>query len=114
MKKETRPWGTYEIIYNDATNWTKLLTVEPGESLSLQYHHYRAEYWLPLDIGLQARIRNEFLDLQPGVRYTVPRETVHRLMNPSHRPARLIEVAVGPVVSETDIVRLSDKYGRLE
>lgn len=111
MRGESRPWGAFGVFYESEKTWTKLIYIYPGESLSLQYHHNRSERWVALDPGVRARIRNETLDLSPGTCYTVPKETLHQLSNPTDKTVRVLEVAIG-AVDENDIVRVSDKYGR--
>ena len=44
---------------------------------------------------------------------TVPKGVVHQLINWSRKPAVLIETQQGDVISEDDIVRLDDVYGRV-
>lgn len=110
---EFRPWGRYEIIHQNDTNWTKILYIYPSQSLSLQYHNYRAERWTPLDDGVKAEIGGQTLALVVGMCYTVMKQQPHRLHNPTNRVVRVLEVAVG-APNERDIVRLSDKYGRVE
>ena len=44
----------------------------------------------------------------------IPLGATHRLSNPGKVPLILIEVQTGAYLSEDDIVRLDDKYGRLE
>ncbi|MEO6292369.1 MAG: mannose-1-phosphate guanylyltransferase/mannose-6-phosphate isomerase, partial [Burkholderiaceae bacterium] len=41
-----RPWGTYATLKEETGYKVKRITVKPGESLSLQYHHQRAEHWV--------------------------------------------------------------------
>ena len=41
-----RPWGTYASLKEEDGYKVKRITVKPGESLSLQYHHQRAEHWV--------------------------------------------------------------------
>jgi mannose-6-phosphate isomerase-like protein (cupin superfamily) len=81
--------------------------------LSLQYHDYRSERWTPLDQGVKAQIGEHAIDLTLGVCYTVMQQQAHRLWNPTNRVVRVLEVAVGKV-DESDIVRLSDQYGRID
>ncbi len=109
---ESRPWGRFEIYFENEKTWTKILHIYPNQSLSLQYHNYRSERWTPLEPGVRAQIGNRTLDLLPGVCYTVMKQQEHRLWNPTNRVVRVLEVAIG-VVYENDIVRLSDKYGRM-
>ena len=42
----------------------------------------------------------------------VPKSTLHRLENPGKVPLEIIEVQNGEYVSEDDIVRYEDVYGR--
>jgi mannose-1-phosphate guanylyltransferase/mannose-6-phosphate isomerase len=42
----------------------------------------------------------------------IPIGSIHRLANPGKIPLELIEVQVGSYLSEDDIVRLDDIYGR--
>jgi len=111
MRTVVRPWGTFQIIYQTHNYWTKILTVNPGESLSLQYHEKRFEFWTPLAEGLTGVINGTTVDLVPGTRYDVPRFVLHRISNHGTVPVSLIEVATG-VPDEKDIVRVNDKYGR--
>ena len=44
-KKIFRPWGYYLSVLE--SRWkVKVILVKPGESLSLQMHHHRAEHWV--------------------------------------------------------------------
>ncbi|MHB1240268.1 MAG: mannose-1-phosphate guanylyltransferase/mannose-6-phosphate isomerase, partial [Gammaproteobacteria bacterium] len=45
-RKVYRPWGAYEGICTGPRFQVKLITVNPGASLSLQMHHHRAEHWI--------------------------------------------------------------------
>lgn len=110
-RTETRPWGSFEVIYEDTYYWTKVLTIKPFSSLSLQTHEYRGECWVPLDYGLAAIIDNKMINLQPGNQYRIPMKTPHRIMNPTRNYLRVVEVASG-LPQEDDIIRLQDEYGR--
>lgn len=109
--REERPWGHFDIVYRDEHTWTKILYINPGQKLSLQYHDYRLETWVALDKGLQAVIGEQTIDLLPDLCYAVPIQTAHRIINDTEAQARVLEVAVGQV-RESDIVRLMDSYGR--
>lgn len=111
MKVVERPWGTYQVLYSDPTNWLKLITVMPGQMLSYQHHKNRDEFWLPQDKGLSALVAGWKYNLLPNAVYTIPRGRAHRLINDTAEPHSLIEWAVGKV-DEDDIVRLDDMYGR--
>ncbi|EKS6583215.1 mannose-1-phosphate guanylyltransferase/mannose-6-phosphate isomerase, partial [Enterobacter hormaechei] len=41
-----RPWGKYDSIDAGERYQVKRITVKPGEGLSVQMHHHRAEHWV--------------------------------------------------------------------
>lgn len=111
VKTEIRPWGHFNIVHETLMFWTKVIVINPGQSLSLQYHNYRSEFWTPLNSGLHAVIGDDELELLVGNRYDVRAGIVHRIMNPTENICTLIEVATG-FPDEDDIIRLEDAYGR--
>ena len=48
----SRPWGHMEQYALNTHASVKIVTVNAGAELSLQYHHRRAELWVMLDDGL--------------------------------------------------------------
>src|SRR5689334_6669314 len=42
---ERRPWGAYVVLDDGPLAKVKRITVEPGQRLSYQRHHRRAEHW---------------------------------------------------------------------
>lgn len=107
-----KPWGYYYTVYRSPQTWTKVLVIEGGEELSLQYHANRTEYWTPAEDGLIGVIGNQTFDLKARWRYDVQPNAPHQIINPTGEPLSLIEVATGHP-DEDDIVRLKDKYGRI-
>ena len=88
----------------------KVITVNKEQSLSLQYHHRRDEYWVALSGEGTATIGDEKKPFLAGETRFVPRETKHRIESgPS--PLVFLELSFGEF-NENDIVRLEDKYGR--
>ena len=106
-----KPWGKFEQYTHNALSTVKVITVQPGGVLSLQYHHGRDELWVVLDAGAQIELGGEVM--RPGVGETVfiPRGTAHRLSAAGTAPARILEISFGEF-DEDDIVRLEDVYGR--
>ena len=45
-KRESRPWGSYEILVNGPGFQTKRITVKAESRLSLQWHRHRDETWV--------------------------------------------------------------------
>ena len=113
MTKIQRPWGWYDIIDESDRYKVKSIEVNPGEKLSLQKHHHRAEHWVVVEgTALTECDGNEKLLAENESTY-IPVGSIHRLSNPGKIPLRIIEVQSGPYLVEDDIVRLEDIYGRL-
>jgi len=109
-----RPWGSYSILEDADDCKVKRLVVKPGQVLSLQMHHKRAEHWTVICGVAKVRIdREEFL-LGPNESTYIPVETQHRLENPGSEDVHLIEVQTGDYFGEDDIVRYEDIYGRVK
>ena len=107
-----RPWGKYDSIDNGDRYQVKRITVYPGEKLSVQMHHHRAEHWIVVS-GV-AKITNgdkSFLLSENESTY-IPLGVVHALENPGKINLELIEVQSGAYLGEDDIVRFDDRYGR--
>lgn len=107
-----RPWGSYESIANDQRFQVKRIIVTPGQTLSLQMHHHRAEHWIVVSgSALVECDGKEFLLSEDQSTY-IPLGHKHRLSNPGVIPLELIEVQSGSYLGEDDIVRFEDVYGR--
>jgi len=112
-RRVARPWGTYEDIDQGERFRVKRITVAPGEKLSLQYHHHRAEHWIIVSgTARVTRGDKEFL-LTENQSVYIEVGQVHRLENPGKVPLQLIEVQTGGYLGEDDIVRLEDVYQRV-
>lgn len=107
-----RPWGTYETTDHGERFQTKRIVVKPGEKLSLQMHHHRAEHWIVVSGTARVTIDDEVKLLQENQSTYIPAGSTHRLENPGKIPLHLIEVQCGPYLGEDDIVRFEDSYGR--
>lgn len=109
--EDARPWGRFEqFTHNEATT-VKLITVLPGERLSLQVHTHRDELWVVTAGPVTAQVGAESREAVLGERIWIPRGTMHRLGNPGTEPAQILEVAFGEF-DEADIERLEDDYAR--
>jgi len=108
-----RPWGKYDSIDNGKRYQVKRITVKPGEKLSLQMHHHRAEHWIV--VSGTAKVTNgdkTFLVTENESTY-IPIGVVHSLENPGQLPLEMIEVQSGSYLGEDGIVRFDDRYGRV-
>lgn len=112
-RKVYRPWGYYQSIDAGARFQVKQITVKPGAKLSLQMHHHRAEHWVVVEGTALITRNDETFLLRENESTFMPIGTKHRLENPGKVPLKLIEVRSGTYLSEDDIVRLEDNYGRV-
>ena len=107
-----RPWGSYESIGHGGRYQVKRLSVKPGESLSLQMHHHRAEHWVVVSGTARVTCDDKSFLLSENQSTYIPIGTHHRLENPGTIPLEIIEVQSGSYLGEDDIVRFEDVYNR--
>ena len=107
-----RPWGWYEGIDVGERFQVKRIMVKPGEKLSLQMHHHRAEHWVV--VSGTARVTRDGVEklLAENESVYIPLGATHRLENPGRLSLHLIEVQSGSYLGEDDIVRFEDIYQR--
>ena len=107
-----RPWGAFEGIGHGERYQVKRLTVSPGESLSEQMHHHRAEHWIVVSGTARVTCDGKTYLLSENQSTYIPVGTRHRLENPGKIPLEIIEVQSGSYLGEDDIVRFDDRYNR--
>ena len=110
--KVYRPWGYYEGIDSGDRFQVKRITVKPGEKLSLQMHHHRAEHWVVVSGTARVTCGEKVSFLSENESTYIPIGTNHRLENPGKVPLHIIEVQSGSYLGEDDIVRFEDIYQR--
>ncbi len=107
-----RPWGSYTNLYKGNNFLIKELIVKPKGVLSLQKHFYRAEHWVVTQGKPQITLNKKFFSKKPYETIFIPKGAIHRIQNSSHKIVKIMEVQLGSVLKETDIVRFKDIYGR--
>lgn len=107
-----RPWGWYEGIDKGERFQVKRIMVKPGEKLSLQMHHHRAEHWVVVSGTAKVIVEDKETLFAENQSTYIPLGKPHRLENPGKIPLHLIEVQSGAYLGEDDIVRFEDSYGR--
>ena len=107
-----RPWGKYECLDSGSRYQVKRISVKPGEKLSTQMHHHRAEHWIVVQGVAKVTLNNQQQILTENQSVYIPIGAVHCLENPGKISLELIEVQSGAYLGEDDIVRFSDRYGR--
>ena len=109
--RENRPWGSFERFTKETPSTVKLITVKKGESLSLQYHKNRQEFWCVIKGAPTVTIGDKEISGKVGDEFFVEKEVKHCIAAP-HDEVVFLEIALG-AFDENDIVRLSDRYGRM-
>lgn len=109
-----RPWGAYECLIGgtDEGYLTKVLTVKPNMKLSLQSHKHRSEHWIVVKGIIKAIVGESQKLVGRGGYIYVPIGEVHRIINNGNTDAVVVEVQVGDVLDENDIIRYEDDWGR--
>ncbi len=107
-----RPWGSYESLIVGERFQVKRIVVNPGQRLSLQMHHHRAEHWVVVRGTAEVLNGDDTMLLTEDQSTYIPIGAKHRLSNPGKYPLELIEVQSGSYLGEDDIVRFEDVYGR--
>lgn len=111
-ERDTRPWGTWEVLATGPSYTLKRIVVHVGQRLSLQYHEFRAEHWTIVDGRAEVEIEGRKLRIDAGEHVHIPLRAAHRIRNIGSAPLTFIEVQTGELLDEDDIVRLVDDYGR--
>lgn len=108
MKTVDKPWGGEVWFAHNKKYVGKVLTINKGHRLSLQYHKVKHETIYVLRGRLALEVGGKRRTLAPGQAAEIPTKAVHRFSAP-HGRVTLLEVSTPEV---WDVVRLSDDYGR--
>lgn len=110
--KTQRPWGYYRVLHeHNNTVKVKELTVEPGQSLSMQKHSDRGEHWIVAEgvatvYTLNRKSDEELLgEFGQWQHIHIVQNQWHQLRNETDSPLKLVEVQYGPDCREEDIER---------
>ncbi len=109
IRRVEKPWG-HELIFAHAPGKYagKILVIEKGKRLSLQYHRRKHESLYVLKGKLTLRLGKKKHVAGPGTAFAVPPGTEHRFES-HHGRVTLVEVSTAEL---DDVVRLQDDYGR--
>ena len=114
--KVEKPWG-HEIRWAVNEKYLgKILHINRGKRLSMQYHNIKDETVyvlngiLLVDIGVGPDNKPEStLVLKEGESMRIKPKTIHRFCAPTDGYVRIIEVSTPEI---DDVVRIQDDYGR--
>ncbi|NRA97840.1 MAG: hypothetical protein HRU14_16710 [Planctomycetes bacterium] len=112
-RRVEKPWG-FELIWAETERYVgKVISIRPGQRLSLQYHEVKDESIQVMSGQQRLHLENaegqmQILDLGPGEHSRIPVGRKHRF-EALHEPAELVEVSTPEL---NDVVRLEDDYSR--
>lgn len=109
---QQRPWGNWRMLMESKNLWVKKITVDPKQSISLQKHEHRREVWLVAEGKAVAEVGSRMYEVWTGESIKIPKGSIHRLSNVGDEPLVVIELALGDILTENDIIRIDDQYGR--
>jgi len=106
-----RPWGNFSQYVTNGDSTVSLMTVNPGQRLSLQSHTARAELWIVIDDGAVVQVDDQTKTCGAGDEIWIPANARHRLSCAGSTPVRVLEIAFGNW-QQSDITRYDDDYER--
>ncbi len=113
--KDTRPWGTWEVLESQNKFCVKKIVVNPQAILSLQMHNFRAEHWIIVSGEAMIVLGDDTLYRKENESVYIPVKTKHRIKNTStSKPLVFVEIQTGENLDEDDIIRFEDNYGRIK
>lgn len=111
IRRVPKPWG-YELIFAKTDRYVgKILHINKGEALSLQYHEMKEETLFVVDGELLLTIESNGdrreVPLRKGEAFHIPPGLIHRM-------TAIVDTDVAEVSTPEldDVVRLEDRYGR--
>ena len=107
-----KPWGHYEIFINSPNYLVKKLTIKPKHRLSLQYHNFRTEHWVIVEGVAKITKGKSKKILKKNESTFIPLGLKHCIENIGKVNLEIIEVQMGKILKESDIIRLDDPYKR--
>jgi mannose-6-phosphate isomerase-like protein (cupin superfamily) len=107
-----RPWGWYETITSGEGYLVKRLWLAPGKRISLQRHRHRCEHWVVVNGTGALTLEDTTFEAQKGTTLFVPEGARHRA-EAGAEGLEIVEVQRGEELSEADIERFEDDFGRI-
>jgi mannose-1-phosphate guanylyltransferase len=105
-----KPWG-HEVIWAKGKDYVgKIIHINPGQSLSLQYHKVKEETIICLEGIATIRGDKKSIQLKPGMTHHVFPGDTHQFANYTHSDVVLMEVSSNHL---DDVVRIKDRYNRI-
>jgi mannose-6-phosphate isomerase len=112
QQRVERPWGWFEDLGGGPGYKVKRLCIHAGQRISLQRHRHRQEHWVVVAGSGALECAGRRLAAVAGTTLLVPCGAVHRA-TAAGDDLLIVEVQRGDWLSEDDIERLADDFGRV-
>jgi len=109
-----RPWGKWAVVATGNGFVIKEISVLPGHVLSLQSHRHRAEHWTILTGEAEVTVNGDVITRAENDSVFIAAKAMHRIKNIGGTVLTFIELQTGSILSEDDIERFDDRYGRVD
>jgi mannose-6-phosphate isomerase len=110
--RSERPWGWFETLAEGEGYRVKRLRLHAGRRISLQRHRHRCEHWVVVDGQGTIECGGQQLEAVVGTTVFIPVGGLHRA-SAGAEALEIIEVQRGSLLSEEDIERFDDDFGRV-
>ena len=105
-----RKWGRYVTLDEGKGYKVKKVVINPGSSISLQYHRHRSEYWYIAGNHAQVQLDgNVFMVEKDKPLVAVNLGAVHQVTNMGDEELVMIEIQSGQRLEEDDIIRIEQQ-----
>lgn len=101
-----RVWGIHELLNYSEGYKVKKVTIFPGMSMNLHQHELRSEHWAIVEGTATITLGTETRDYHKYESVFVPIGMKHKVANKTDKNVVIIEVGIGEIVSESDIVKI--------
>ncbi len=108
-----RPWGRYINLFKGRGFLIKELVINSKSAISLQKHNFRSEHWTIISGKPKITINKRKFTKKANETIFVPKGSIHRIENTHIKPVVIMEVQMGQILKESDIIRYKDIYGRI-
>lgn len=107
-----RSWGEYDVLFEHPGTKVKVISLLPKQSISLQRHKNRSEFWLVVEgqCDVKGMLPNGYpfptRMLKKHDKHDIPFNEWHQLSNPYDEVCKIVEIQYGKECVESDIERL--------
>lgn len=106
-----RVWGVHELLNYSEGYKVKKVTIFPGMSMNLHQHEMRSEHWSVVEGTATITLGTETRDYHKYESVFVPIGMKHKVANHTEKNVVIIEVGIGEIVSESDVVKIYQDEG---